>query len=176
MRIVLAFLLVAVTGISAQTRARRIFGGSDTEIREAPYQISLMRLGEHICGGAIVTNFWIITAAHCVFEWNSPFESTTRDYSIRAGSTQRTSTSQVGVHSIRRIVFSPVYDPEMLDNDIALLRLTICLSLSFRIRPIALPNANFEPVPGSMAFISGWGSFSVRHSRHNSNAILTQFF
>lgn len=43
----------------------RIVGGENIWIEEAPYQASLMYFGYHICGGAILSKKYIITAAHC---------------------------------------------------------------------------------------------------------------
>ena len=43
----------------------RIVGGVDTTIEEIPYQISLQYWGSHACGGAILNENTILTAAHC---------------------------------------------------------------------------------------------------------------
>lgn len=49
----------------------KIVGGFQIDIEEVPYQVSLrLRLpfsGEpfHICGGAIISEYCILTAAHC---------------------------------------------------------------------------------------------------------------
>lgn len=47
------------------TLNNRIFGGSETTIDMIPWQVSLRHNGKHICGGAIITAQWILTAAHC---------------------------------------------------------------------------------------------------------------
>lgn len=44
----------------------RIVGGENIAIEKVPYQISLRENGEHFCGGSIVSQTQIITAAHCV--------------------------------------------------------------------------------------------------------------
>lgn len=43
----------------------RIVGGFAMNITEAPWQVSLQLGGSHFCGGSIIGNDWILTAAHC---------------------------------------------------------------------------------------------------------------
>lgn len=45
----------------------RIAGGEPAAIKDFPYQVAL-RLGDAICGGAILNNRYILSAAHCTYE------------------------------------------------------------------------------------------------------------
>lgn len=47
-------------------KMNRIIGGERVDIGEFPDQISLEYRGYHICGGSIMTNYHVITAASCV--------------------------------------------------------------------------------------------------------------
>ena len=54
-----------------KTISRRIVGGEDTTIRDYPWQVSLQisfdgSSWSHTCGGSIIDEKWVITAAHCV--------------------------------------------------------------------------------------------------------------
>ena len=42
-----------------------IVGGAAAKAGEAPYQVSLQRPSSHFCGGSIISDIWIVTAAHC---------------------------------------------------------------------------------------------------------------
>lgn len=44
----------------------RIVGGVTSDAGEAPYQISMQGRYGHSCGGAIIGDRWIVSAAHCV--------------------------------------------------------------------------------------------------------------
>lgn len=48
-------------------RGGRIVGGRAANLGEFPYQVSLRTAANfHFCGGAIISDTWVITAAHCI--------------------------------------------------------------------------------------------------------------
>ena len=44
----------------------KIIDGRETEISEYPWMVSLQLSGNHFCGGALISNSYVITAAHCM--------------------------------------------------------------------------------------------------------------
>ena len=58
----------------------KIVGGSQSKVGEFPWQVSIQTSFGHWCGGAIINNNWIISAAHC-FMMNDPAD----DYTIVSG-------------------------------------------------------------------------------------------
>ena len=50
----------------------KIIDGTETEINEYPWMVSLQLSGDHFCGGSIISEDWILTAAHCLEFGNIP--------------------------------------------------------------------------------------------------------
>ena len=53
-------------------RKIKIVGGQETEVHEFPYQVGIGPKGDgygHFCGGSIISQQWILTAAHCVIRF-----------------------------------------------------------------------------------------------------------
>uniref|UniRef100_A0A4X2LVH3 Peptidase S1 domain-containing protein n=1 Tax=Vombatus ursinus TaxID=29139 RepID=A0A4X2LVH3_VOMUR len=43
----------------------KIIGGYTCEANSLPYQVSLNFFGQHICGGSLISDQWVVSAAHC---------------------------------------------------------------------------------------------------------------
>ena len=50
---------------SKVSRVKRIVGGSQSSQGKWPWQAALFFHGTRYCGGAIISDTWILTAAHC---------------------------------------------------------------------------------------------------------------
>ncbi|GJQ76784.1 hypothetical protein Trydic_g12504, partial [Trypoxylus dichotomus] len=127
----------------------KIVGGTVVNISKYPFVISLNLNGSHICGGSIIGNRTVLTAAHCLENVSAS------QLTIYAGSKYRTLPRQkVPVQSIK---IHERYNKTSLDNDIAILKLKFDLVFGRRVLPIALPAQNEEVRTNSNAQIFGWG-------------------
>ncbi|GFO33011.1 serine protease [Plakobranchus ocellatus] len=52
-------------GVSSVNSNFRKFGGEEAQRHEFPWQVSLMHNGQHWCGGTLIDDQWVLTAAHC---------------------------------------------------------------------------------------------------------------
>lgn len=64
------FCVLAITLLSSRAFASpitgRIAGGKEAKEGQFPYQVSVRRSNYHLCGGSIIDDRTILTAAHCV--------------------------------------------------------------------------------------------------------------
>ncbi|KAF4073797.1 hypothetical protein AMELA_G00247520 [Ameiurus melas] len=127
----------------------RIFGGSDASTGNWPWQVSLQRRIKHICGGSIITNRWILTAAHCLFQ---PYTQ----FSVRVGLTK---LSDAGTeYEWENIIIHPNYNTSSLQNDIALIKLKKAITFNNNVRPVCLMEAEKEArFLGKKCTVTGWG-------------------
>ena len=63
----------------------RVVNGQDASPHSWPWQISLRVRGRHICGGSLIRDDWIVTAAHCVYRNPNP-----SGYTVVVGTLQYT--------------------------------------------------------------------------------------
>jgi secreted trypsin-like serine protease len=56
----------APLGRAAVFESGRIVGGNLADPAEYPSQVSIRSLGSHGCGGTIISETWVLTAAHCL--------------------------------------------------------------------------------------------------------------
>jgi secreted trypsin-like serine protease len=107
----LALLLSSVVAIRP---ADAVVGGSEVPEGRYRWLVSLQADGSHICGGTVIAQRWVLTAAHCV-------EGTPAGrLSIVAGSVDHTKGRRIPVARVR---IHGRWNPDALSFDAALLRL-----------------------------------------------------
>ncbi|CAH0397258.1 unnamed protein product [Chilo suppressalis] len=112
--------------------------------------------GNSFCGGFIISQNHVLTAAHCVA---NVAPSAIR---LRVGSTRRDSGGRIV--RVANVSVHERYGQPQFDNDIAALRLAQPLTFSNAIRAIALPR-NRQPVPLVRLTVTGWGLTAPRGRR-----------
>ncbi|XP_073981310.1 trypsin-1-like [Rhodnius prolixus] len=133
----------------------KIVGGTNAETGEFPWQVSIQRVDEdesalHICGGAVISSSWIVTAAHCVEDW--PLNSLSvvaGDHNLFEveGYEQRVDVVEIETKG---------YEEGKFKEDIALVQVYPPLRLDgVHISPICIPET-YHRFKG-LAIVTGWG-------------------
>jgi hypothetical protein len=145
------------TGIKTD-EAAKITGGSDADISDFPWQVYL-EAGDYTCGGSIISNNWIITAAHCV---KNDYDETIQasEMLIIAGANNPWNALEGKGYRVSEVIVHEDYDSITLNNDIALLKLIDPINYA-NAKPIKLISAKDSSDgatdPGVMSWVTGYG-------------------
>jgi len=133
--------------------AGRIVGGHEAKRHEWPWQVALFIDDAWFCGGALISDEWVMTAAHCA-DGASFFDIMAGAHNVRASSEPH----RIEITSYEGQVH-PGWDSSSLKNDIALVHLPEKITFSQYIRPSCLPpkSAADETYEGVLTTPVGWG-------------------
>ncbi|XP_043064510.1 serine protease 1-like [Drosophila ficusphila] len=134
----------------------RITNGNKAATNQFPYQVGLAfksSSGSWWCGGSIIANTWVLTAAHCTKGASS--------VTIYYGSTTRAVGTVTKKVSSSKFVQHASYNSVTLNNDISLIK-TPSVTFTASIKKINLPAiaSSYSSYAGQTAIASGWGRTS----------------
>ncbi|XP_059079997.1 chymotrypsin B-like [Tigriopus californicus] len=136
----------------------KIIDGTETPVHAFPWMVSLQYDGEHFCGGSLINEDTVLTAAHCM---NLPnFQSNYCQVFLGEHDLSLTNETEFTLQRrVSRIVLHHGYSDATspLTHDIAILKLDQSVPFSPAIGPVCLPtdsSASFEP---RLGISIGWG-------------------
>ncbi|GAB1289776.1 Transmembrane protease serine 11A [Apodemus speciosus] len=130
--------------------ANRIVSGNPAVKGAWPWQVSLQRSNMHQCGGTLIGNMWVVTAAHCFRTNANP-----RQWTLSFGTTINPPLMK---RDVRRIIMHERYRPPARDHDIALVQFSPRVTFSDEVRRICLPEPSASFPPNSTVYITGFGA------------------
>uniref|UniRef100_A0A3P9H466 trypsin n=1 Tax=Oryzias latipes TaxID=8090 RepID=A0A3P9H466_ORYLA len=151
----LLLFLILFEGAVALQEDEKIVGGFECQKNSVPYQVSLFT-GYNYCGGTLLSEQWVLSAAHCEPKSNLEVRLGEHDIWEPEGTEQHIMSAKFIRH--------PNYDPRTQDNDIMLIKLSEPATLNSFVRPAVLPSKCAND--GTMCRISGWGN--IRSSDEGS--------
>ncbi|KAH8268565.1 hypothetical protein KR026_008996 [Drosophila bipectinata] len=152
---VLVGLVIAALGQAASLQGR-VVNGTNSSVLKYPFVVSIRSYdGAHSCGGSIITDYFVMTAAHCT---NGRSADT---LSVQFGVTD-ISIYGPNVVRIKKIIQHEAFDPDHQNaNDIALLRVEMPFVFDgIRVAPVQLPTVSFATPQldaGVEGVLVGWG-------------------
>jgi secreted trypsin-like serine protease len=149
--------LQAFRELNRESPTGRIVGGKPVFVENNLWQVAMIRASvaeprrSQFCGGSIIGNDWILTAAHCVR--NSIARDDPARVDVIAGTPQfalggeRLKVAEIHVH--------PNFNQSTMDFDFALLRLSSPMTQG---KAIALADGNTQVANGANTCVTGWGA------------------
>lgn len=144
----------------------KIVGGSKMSIKSAPYQCSLQSASRwtgsstHYCGGTIIGDKYILTAAHCVKGFRAS------GVRVVCGTDDLKATGLAAVREVEKLIAHEKYNQDTIEYDVAIVVLKKPLDLTGRSTPTAaacLPSSKHD-CTGPYT-VSGYGRLSESGSQ-----------
>ncbi|XP_040596396.1 trypsin-like isoform X2 [Mesocricetus auratus] len=135
-----------------------IIGSYTCKKNSVPYQVSL-NAGYHLCGGSLVSDQWVLTAAHC---YKPQIQVRLGEFNINEieGGEQ--------IINAGKIIPHPTYNNDTTDNDIMLIKLNSPAAINSYVSTVSLPSSC--PSIGTECLVSGWGDTVSIGNLHCLNA------
>ncbi|XP_049692545.2 trypsin, alkaline C isoform X1 [Helicoverpa armigera] len=174
MRVIAVWALCVAVVAAVPTNPQRIVGGSLTTIDQYPTMVACLNAVNSVnffqsCGGTILNNRSILTAAHCTIGDRA------NQWRFRVGSTFANSGGIV--HNVQQIINHPNYNHAIFDNDFAILRSVTVISFNNNVRAVSIAGANYNLPDNQAVWTAGWGRISVSTVFYlTGNHALTIFF
>ncbi|XP_029112439.1 coagulation factor X [Scleropages formosus] len=132
----------------------RIVNGEQCPPGECPWQALLMNEQDvGFCGGTILNEYFILTAAHCMNQSRSIFV-------ILGEIDTKVNESREAIHEVAQVLTHKQYVRETYHNDIALIKLQKPIKFTPFILPACLPEADFAEkvlMREDYGMVSGFG-------------------
>ena len=120
-------------GEAKRSQNNRIASGTETEVHEYPWMVYLNvkhQIGSALptswmCGGSLISDGWVLTAAHCVADNQ---DGRVIRVSVELGQHNIFTEAIEVLIPLSQVLMHPDYNPRTVRNDLALLGLQHCSS------------------------------------------------
>jgi len=152
--------------------AKRIIGGHKAKFAELPWQVHI-RISSYQCGGVLLNNQYVATAAHCVHQ------AKLSQITVHLGEFDTKNTKKVfeplesESYRVEHITLHPDFrymltQPDRFD--VAVLKLDRPVDYQDNILPICLPTSDYDLV-GKIGVVAGWGKTDNSFGKTGTNIL-----
>ncbi|XP_006916573.1 transmembrane protease serine 11A isoform X1 [Pteropus alecto] len=128
----------------------RIMSGDIAAKAAWPWQASLQSNNIHQCGATLISNTWLVTAAHCFKKNPNPHQ-----WTVSFGTTINPPLMK---RNVKRIIIHERYHSPAREYDIAVVQISPRVTFSDDIRRVCLPEPSASFRPNSTVYITGFGA------------------
>ncbi|XP_035272261.1 mast cell protease 1A-like [Anguilla anguilla] len=130
-----------------------IVNGKEAQPHSRPYMVSVQQKNRHACGGFLVSDSFVMTAAHCL-KWGENLTVLLGAHDISEN--RKSNRAEVKFYHIH-----PGFDAHTLENDIMLLQLRTAVRKSKEVKWIPLPKKDKDTKPKTLCSVAGWGAIKT---------------
>ncbi|GLV32203.1 uncharacterized protein CBL_11840 [Carabus blaptoides fortunei] len=140
------------TMLAAPAVNTRIIGGVEADIGDIPYIVSVRAMGKAGCGGTILSETYVVTAAHCIYTCDTVASSISIQYGTVdiTGSENLITAEKITYHE--DFIVGGSYP-----NDVAVIKLSDNIIFGPTAQPVKLPETTDTPEGSVLAVLVGWG-------------------
>ncbi|NXG15737.1 GRAA protein, partial [Grallaria varia] len=125
-----------------------IIGGSEVAPHSRPFMAQIKGSDSKFCGGALIKENWVLTAAHCQMK---------KGQVVLGAHSLHSRGKGIQTFQIAKQIPYPCYVPNSHQNDIMLVQLHKRATLNAAVQLIALPTSDEDLKPGTPCAVAGWG-------------------
>ncbi|XP_026112419.1 granzyme B-like [Carassius auratus] len=134
-----------------------IVNGREATPHSRPYMVSVQAKEHHTCGGFLISDRFVMTAAHC--RNNSPVVT------VVLGAHDLKKSENSFRYTVDSYHQHPNYTKGSFVNDILLLKLEKNVQLNNNIKWISIPEEGSIIEAGSVCSVAGWGSLEAKGNK-----------
>ncbi|XP_056304550.1 granzyme-like protein 1 [Danio aesculapii] len=151
--IISLLLLVSLVPHLTFTAHVSIVNGNEAEPHSRPYMVSIQRNSQHICGGFLITEQFVLTAAHCLKK-DEKLTVVVGAHNLKNKTEGSVHLNVTSYHRHKHYKYTP------LKNDIMLLKLEKKVNLIKTVALISIPKKKDKKVinANTACSVAGWGT------------------
>ncbi|KAL1251324.1 hypothetical protein QQF64_019120, partial [Cirrhinus molitorella] len=132
-----------------------IVNGTEVKPHSRPFMVSLQKGCKHVCGGFLISDRFVMTAAHC----RKKNEKLTAV--VGAHNLQKVNEGSVHI-KVKSYHRHPDFNNHTYQNDIMLLRLEKEVEQNEKVMRISIPKQEGDIEADSVCSVAGWGRLSLK--------------
>jgi len=167
-------------GLNQRSGSPKLLGKNDVYQGQYPWQGAILRVDPSSedmvfkCGATLINHYFVLTAAHCVYDKQQSRALLSSELRLRLGVTNIKSNDEAHPYQdydVSSVIIHPQYNAQNLRYDAALLAVTGYVKYAAHINPVCLPKSgdSQDNYVDQVCVALGWGKNSFIKGQFQSN-------